>query len=257
MKLNFSFPFTYIAIELKIELYSFRKVGVSMNNFNHKSSTNSCNLKEEFFKPPYGFYATGFLWIVYGFIFPLYRWYDFIFATILSIVIFTLVNKITPRKKILIPIKEKPIISQDAEVSAIIDNGISFLKEIHGANDKISDPKLSEEIFRMEKATDKIFRYIAKHPKEAPQIRKFMNYYLPTTLKLLNSYISFKEQSIPGDNIQKTISSIEGILSTIADAFEKQLDNLFADQALDISTDITVLEGILSQEGLTKKNNLK
>ena len=84
-----------------------------------------------------------------------------------------------------------------------------------------------------------------------------MNYYLPTSLKLLNSYISLKEQSISGDNIHKTVSNIEGMLSTIADAFEKQLDNLFADQALDISTDITVLEGMLTQEGLTNKNNFK
>lgn len=228
-----------------------------MNNLDDKASSIPYNMKEEIFKPPYSFYAAGLIWLIYGFIFPLYRWYDFIIVTLLSVTAFVVTNKVIPSKKILVPIKEKPILSGNADVDSIINNGISYLKEIREANDKISDPKLSAEIFRMEKATDKIFRYIAKHPKEAPQIRKFMNYYLPTSLKLLNSYISLKEQSISGDNIHKTVSNIEGILSTIADAFEKQLDNLFADQALDISTDITVLEGMLAQEGLTNKNNFK
>lgn len=228
-----------------------------MNNFDDKASSIPYNMKEETLKPPYGFYAAGLIWLIYGFIFPLYRWYDFIIVTLLSVTGFVITNKVTPSKKILVPIKERPILSGNTDVDSIINNGISYLKEIREANDKISDPKLSAEIFRMEKATDKIFRYIAKYPKEAPQIRKFMNYYLPTSLKLLNSYISLKEQSISGDNIHKTVSNIEGILSTIADAFEKQLDNLFADQALDISTDITVLEGMLAQEGLTNKNNFK
>ena len=115
----------------------------------------------------------------------------------------------------------------------------------------ITDEKITVQVTRMEVATDKIFRYIAKHPEDAPQIHKFMNYYLPTLLKLLISYISLNEQGIKGEHISSTIENIEGILSTIADAFEKQLDNLFADDALDISTDIKVLENMLSQEGLT------
>lgn len=248
--------FTYFVNNFKMELYN-KKVGDYMNNTHDKATSIPYNMKEELFKPPYGFYAVGLLWLLYGFIFPLYRWYDFIIVILLSIAVFLITNKLTPSKKILVPVKEKPILSGNAEVNSIIHNGISYLKEIREANDKISDPKLSAEIFRMEKATDKIFRYIAKNPRSAPQIRKFMNYYLPTALKLLNSYITLKEQSIAGENIHKTLTSIEGILSTIADAFEKQLDNLFADQALDISTDITVLEGMLAQEGLSNKNNFK
>ena len=225
-------------------------------NMQDKVSPIPYNMKEEFIKPPYSFYAAGFTWLVYGFIFPLYRWLDFIIVGLLSIVAFILVNRLTPNKKILVPIKDKPIVSGNTEVDSIIDNGITYLKQIREANAKISDPALSADILRMEKATDKIFRYIAKNPTDAPQIRKFMNYYLPTLLKLLNSYIDLKEQSISGDNIHNTLTRIESILSTIATAFENQLDNLFADEALDISTDITVLESILAQEGLSNKNNL-
>lgn len=227
-----------------------------MNNEKFNSSSVPYNMKEETFKPPYGFYAAGASWLIYSFIFPLYRWYDFVIVALVSLAAYTLVNKVTPYKKVLVKINEKPIDSGNPEVDSIIKTGLSYLKEIGEANDRIADPKVSAKIFRMEKATDKIFKYIAKFPKDASQIRKFMNYYLPTLLKLLNSYIDLKEQSSSGDNIHNTISNIEGILSTIADAFEKQLDNLFADQALDISTDITVLENILTQEGLTNKNKI-
>lgn len=228
-----------------------------MNSSENKTSSLSDNMKEEVIRPPFGFYGAGLFWLIYAFVFPMYRWFDFLIVAILSFAVYFIIHKITPSRRILVPVKEKPIISGNADVDAIINNGISYLAQIREANDKISDPKLSAEILRMEKATDKIFRYIAKHPKDASQIRKFMNYYLPTLLKLLNSYVSLSEQSIPGDNIHKTLKNIEGILSTIADAFEKQLDNLFADQALDISTDITVLESMLSQEGLINKNNFK
>jgi uncharacterized membrane protein YgcG len=143
------------------------------------------------------------------------------------------------------------ISSGDKAVDAIISEGLTYLKQIKQANNAITDEKISVQITRMEVATDKIFRYIAKHPEDAPQLHKFMNYYLPTLLKLLDSYISLNEQGIKGEHISSTIENIEGILSTIANAFEKQLDNLFADDALDISTDIKVLENMLAQEGLT------
>ncbi|WP_346890042.1 5-bromo-4-chloroindolyl phosphate hydrolysis family protein [Clostridium sp. UBA1056] len=146
---------------------------------------------------------------------------------------------------------DETISSGDKAVDVIISEGLAYLRQIKQANHAITNKKITVHITRMEVATDKIFRYIAKHPEDAPQIRKFMNYYLPTLLKLLDSYISLNEQGIKGEHISSTIENIEGILSTIADAFEKQLDNLFADDALDISTDIKVLENMLAQEGLT------
>jgi uncharacterized membrane protein YgcG len=146
---------------------------------------------------------------------------------------------------------DETISSGDKAVDVIISEGLAYLRQIKQANHAITDEKITVHITRMEVATDKIFRYIAKHPEDAPQIRKFMNYYLPTLLKLLNSYISLNEQGIKGGHISSTIENIEGILSTIADAFEKLLDNLFADAALDISTDIKVLKNMLAQEGLT------
>ena len=81
-------------------------------------------------------------------------------------------------------------------------------------------------------------------------MRKFMSYYLPTTLKLLNAYDRMDDQGIAGDNVAGTMEKVRGILSTIVTAFEKQLDNLFGREAMDISSDITVLENMLAREGL-------
>lgn len=223
------------------------KTNININNL----SRSQINMREELRKPPIPFYIVGIFWLIYVLVFPMYRVFDFIIAGVLSIIIYFVVNKLTPYTAVMVPIKEDPIRSGNEAVDDIITDGLAYLMDIKKANDEILDEKITNQITRMETATDKIFRYIAKHPEDASQIRKFMNYYLPTLLKLLNTYISFNEQGVQGGNITNTMENIEGILSTIADAFETQLDNLFADDALDISTDIKVLETILAQEGLT------
>lgn len=153
---------------------------------------------------------------------------------------------------------EKKSATGNPEVDKIIDEGHDMIQKLRAANDAIPDEALSADINRMERASADIFSYIAKHPGKAPQIRKFMNYYLPTTLKLLNSYEQLSKQSVKGENITSTMFNIAGMMHTVADAFEKQLDSLFSDEAMDISADITVFETMLKQEGFVeeKKNGL-
>lgn len=160
-----------------------------------------------------------------------------------------------PKKE---PEPEKKSATGNPEVDKIIDEGHDYLRRLRAANDAIPDEALSADIDRMERASADIFNYIAKHPGKAPQIRKFMNYYLPTTLKLLGSYEQLSKQSVKGENITSTLFNIAGMMHTVADAFEKQLDSLFSDEAMDISADITVFETMLKQEGFVeeKKNGL-
>ena len=96
-----------------------------------------------------------------------------------------------------------------------------------------------------------IFAQVEQNPEKLPQIRKFMNYYLPTTLKILNAYDRMGEQGVAGENITSTMEKVEGMMDTIIKAFEKQLDNLFGAEAMDISTDMVVLENMMAREGLT------
>ncbi len=100
----------------------------------------------------------------------------------------------------------------------------------------------------------KIFDYVELHPDQLPEIRKFMEYYLPTTLKLLEAYKEFDSQPVQGGNISSAKKKMEKALDTINLAFENLLDNLFEDAAMDISTDISVLNTLLAQEGLTEKD---
>ena len=124
------------------------------------------------------------------------------------------------------------------------------VSEMHRLNDSIEDPSISAQIDHLESATKKIIAYVVDHPEKLPQIRRFLNYYLPTTLKLLNAYDRMDAVGVSGANIDGTMGKIETIMDTIVTAFDRQLDALFGDEALDISTDITVMEQMLAREGI-------
>lgn len=148
--------------------------------------------------------------------------------------------------------EEEPVSSGNEEVDKLMREGKKFIKQMQEANVAIADEDISAQIDRLEAVTKKIFDYIVENPEKIPQIRKFMNYYLPTTLKLLRSYDRLCSQGVEGDNISATMHEIEGMMHTIVVAFEKQLDLLFQDEAMDIATDISVMESMLAQEGLTE-----
>lgn len=216
---------------------------------------------------PAKFYITGAAAMLYSQMFPMYNSYHFlIFALVLALV-FLGSAALFKGKKEFVPIEQeapkvpekpkeeeqkKPSRTGNPEVDKIIDEGNGYLRRLRAANDAIPDEALSECIDRMERASADIFAYIADHPDKAPQIRKFMNYYLPTTLKLLGSYERLSRQSVKGENITSTMFNIAGMMHTVADAFEKQLDSLFTDEAMDISADITVFESMLQQEGFVE-----
>ena len=103
----------------------------------------------------------------------------------------------------------------------------------------------------LEQTTAKILDHVIQQPEKLPQIWKFMNYYLPTTLKLLNAYDRMGAAGVEGENIGGTMERIETMMETIVSSFHKQLDALFRDEAMDIASDITVMENLLAQEGLS------
>ena len=115
----------------------------------------------------------------------------------------------------------------------------------------LGDPGISADIVRLEQVSARIFDEVRTHPEKLPQIRRFLDYYLPTTLKLLNAYDRMDSTGIAGDNITATKDKVSAMMDTIVHAFDRQLDALFGEEALDISTDITVMENLLAQEGLT------
>ena len=126
-----------------------------------------------------------------------------------------------------------------------------ILDELRRVNDEIPDEEMTDKISRLEAVSSKIFEQAKADPEKLPQMRKFMDYYLPTSLKLLNTYAELDKQGIEGENISESKHRIEQTMDTLVKAFETQLDKLFASDALDVSTDIDVMENMLRADGLT------
>lgn len=138
------------------------------------------------------------------------------------------------------------------KVIKVLSAGDSYLTKIREANAAIPGEVISAKLDHLEEIIRKIYARIELHPEQVDDLDKFINYYLPTTLKLVDAYKDFEAQSVKGDNIQSAKKEIESTLETIIYAFETLLDSLYEDDALDISTDISVLQTMFAQECLTK-----
>ena len=211
------------------------------------------------------FYAVGAVWLVWSVFFPLYRVSDYLLCAGLSCAAALLANALWPTKSWTLAqtaqsaqsakpepkkTEEKPQSTGNPEIDALVAERDKAVSEMKRLNDAIRDETISAQIDRLEAATRKIIDVVVEKPEKLPQIRKFMNYFLPTTLKLLNAYDRMDSTGIDGENITATKEKVEGMLDTLCAAFDKQLDSLYGDEALDISTDITVMEQMLAQEGL-------
>jgi len=143
---------------------------------------------------------------------------------------------------------------ENAELRKTINEGRSYIRQINEANAAIPAVDISEKLSRLEQITSKIFSFVEQHPEQLPELRKFMEYYLPITLKLVNAYKELDAQPIQGDNILSSKKEIVKTLDTINMAFENLLDSLYESTAMDVSSDISVLEAMFAQDGLTKKD---
>ena len=198
-------------------------------------------------------YATAAMWLLYAWLFPLYKPRHYILAVVTTAFVGLVAKALcrdtveeVPEEKE----EEKPRSTGNPELDRAITDAKLAISEMKRLDDAIEDEEISAQIVRLEQLTGKIYAHVEQHPGKLPQIRKFMSYYLPTTLKLLNAYDRMDDQGIAGDNVAGSMEKVRGILSTIVTAFEKQLDNLFGREAMDISSDITVLENMLAREGL-------
>ena len=143
--------------------------------------------------------------------------------------------------------KEK---ARDPQVQEVLDRGNEFLRQIRKCNDAIPGAEISEKISRIELLVRRIFQRAQTHPEIIPDLKKLMDYYLPMTVKLLNAYADMDAQPVQGETIQASKREIEATLDTLNLAFEKLLDSVFQDTAMDVSSDISVLQTLLAQEGL-------
>ena len=148
--------------------------------------------------------------------------------------------------------RRKPKIEQKEK-----DQYQKILDDLRAVNDAIPDEEMSDKIDRLEAVSAKIFEQAKSDPDKLPRMRKFMDYYLPTSLKLLQTYAELDAQGVEGENISESKKRIEQTMDTLVHAFETQLDQLFQEDALDVSADIDVMENMLRADGLTGETPFK
>ncbi|HQM39618.1 MAG TPA: 5-bromo-4-chloroindolyl phosphate hydrolysis family protein [Clostridia bacterium] len=193
-------------------------------------------------------YLGGSVWILYSLIFPMHKLIHIIIACVLFVAVFLISKRKFPDR---IELIEDPIKYTGAkDVDQAISEGNRYLEEMKKANDLIQNAVISEKIDKLSTITKKIFAYISEKPEKLKDIRRFLTYFLPTTIKLLNSYARAEAQENDGKNIQQIKNNIEGVMDSIIDSFLKYLDNLYADEAMDIDAEITVFDSMLKAENL-------
>lgn len=140
------------------------------------------------------------------------------------------------------------------ECQKILEEGRAYIQYIQKCNDEIPGADMSQKLDRLKVIITRIFEEVGKNPALASDLRKFMNYYLPTTKKLIDVYREMDKETIISENVTKTKREIEDTIDTINQAFENLLNSFFEEKALDVSSDISVLHTMLAQEGLTGRD---
>lgn len=221
-------------------------------------------------------YSFAITWLILSMFFPLFRIFGIVICLLMSIGVAVIVSKViaaSRRKKAEKaaaeaeaarvkaaeappPVQKK---SYGPEIDPIIEEGNRALSEMGRLYMSINEPDVRQKINELMRITDKIVQDAIDDPADIPQIKKFMSYYLPTTIKLLNSYDRMSAQGIEGENLDKSMKSINEMLDSVIVAYKKRLDSLFENQALDIETDIAVMNKMLAREGLSgeKDFNIK
>ena len=219
-------------------------------------------------------YAIGIVWLLYAGKLNTFR--GILSCAVVSAIVYAILRIVLPGKKTDEPPKaaapEQPEPKQaekkpepqpepepeeklPPELQSVIYQGKRAIADIRRLNDEIPDERISAQIDLIERLTAQIFDCVRKNPKKLSQIRQFLNYYLPTTIKLMEQYVTLQNQSLKTENITEGMQKIEDLLDKVIIAFQRQLDALFEADVVDITADIRVMEQMMASEGLTNKKD--
>jgi len=194
-------------------------------------------------------YGAAAVYAVYALIFPLYKLSHFMWGAIAAIAAYFILSKLIPDK--VERIEKEPEYTGDELVDGLLKQGREAVINITELSQDIKSPDIREKAEKIASLTEKIFENLLTAPEGYQNIKRFSDYFLPATLKLLRSYSELESLGADGENIGGTKARISDILDTTVSAYEKQLDALFANKSLDIETDIEVMRGMMKSQGLT------
>jgi len=201
-------------------------------------------------KSPIPIILTGCIFFIYSLIFPMFRYTDIVIGLAVAGISYFIFNKLISGKIIDLPPEMAIKHTGNERADDFIKQGRDYIRRLDELDNLINNEKVSAQINHLAEVSLQIFDFIAKNPTQARKINTFMEYYFPTALKLLESYNELSGRTVKGENISMTLDRISTSLKSIETAFEHQLDSLYSDKALDIKTDIAVLENIIEREGL-------
>ena len=199
-------------------------------------------------RPVLPIYLAALVWPVGALLLPAYRLSNLLIIAGLSLAAYGLGTKFCPTRVIR---KQVPYATGSEDVDAMLSGISANLDKLHALNDAIPDPELSAAMTRMEKAGRSIAAAVEQAPDKARSIDRFARYYLPEVIKLMTTYANMEKNGVKGENADQILAELRRNAATTAKAFENQLDALYSAEAMDISTDIEVLDGILKSQNLT------
>ena len=208
-------------------------------------------MKKVHIKSAMPIYIAAVIWLLMGIIAPkfLLKLPGLLVTAALSVAVYFVTGKLFPGRDV--EVQEK-IATGDAAVDKEIADARAKLENLRKANEAIPDPDISRDLDRMYNAGEQIFRELGRDPRKVALVRRFMNYYLPTSEKLIESYRVLQDASTKGENIQSAMERIRNSTGMVATAFEKCADNLFADDEMDIDAEIKVMQTMLTGDNLYK-----
>lgn len=199
-------------------------------------------------RPVLPIYLAALVWPVGALLLPTYRLSSVLIIAGASAVVYGLGSKFCPTR---VTKKQVPYATGREDVDAMLSGISANLDKLHVLNDAIPDAELSAAMTRMEKAGRSIAAAVEQSPDKARTIDRFARYYLPEVIKLMTTYASMEKNGVKGENADQILAELRRNVATTAKAFENQLDALYSAEAMDISTDIEVLDGILKSQNLT------
>ncbi len=222
------------------------KGGMHMNNKTNEVPQAASKVRK--LPSVWCYYIAGGFCLLWALLFPLYRISDYLLMLGMACAAWFVASKVLPPE--VVEIREEPVVTGDLPADSAVREGKTYLVQLEGIREEIRAANVCSSLMAIDGTVQKILTAVQDDPGKAPMVRKLMSYYLPTLIKLADYYRKLERQGGEGENIAGSMIRIEENLGQLDLALRKQLDLMYERDALDISTDITVMENMLAREGL-------
>lgn len=197
-------------------------------------------------------YISAAVYAVCALALPLYKLWHFLLAALITAAAWLVMDRLVKPKVEYVPEPEPEPVSHGAQVDAVLAEAAKARAQMERLGASIGDTAVREKIASLASLSDRIAQDAVQDKADLPRIQKFQSYFLPSTISLLNAYDRMSAQGAGGENIDRSKKSILQMLDTELDAFRKQLDALYQNDAMDVDTEIRTMQSLLAREGLSE-----